>query len=140
MRRDARGPREAHPMRVTYSEIEDGFEFASVDAAGECRAIFDRESGKIYLQSDDLGDMGEALPDDLDDERYIDIPNRKELDLGKPLVMRFVRECLPNSSNEVQEIFSKRGAYRRFKAFLERRGALDQWYDYSHKAEEAALR
>jgi hypothetical protein len=40
----------------------------------------------------------------------------------------------------VSRIFSRRGAYGRYKALLERRGALDRWYDFSVKAEEAALR
>ena len=28
----------------------------------------------------------EELPDDIEDEKYIAIPHKKELDLGKPLV------------------------------------------------------
>ena len=37
------------------------------------------------------------LPDDIDDEKYIAIPNKKELDLGKPLVLDFTREFLPDN-------------------------------------------
>ena len=42
--------------------------------------------------------------------------------------------------DEVRHIFSRRGAYRRYKDLLVRRGALDLWYDFSNKAEEAGLR
>jgi GNAT superfamily N-acetyltransferase len=35
---------------------------------------------------------------------------------------------------------SRRGAFARFKDLLDRRGVLDQWYDFEAKAEERALR
>ena len=82
----------------------------------------------------------EELPEDIDDEKYISIPHKRELDLGKPLVLDFALEFLPDDYNEVRDIFSRRGAYRRYKDLLVRRGALDLWYDFSDKAEEAALR
>ena len=82
----------------------------------------------------------EELPEDIDDEKYISIPHKRELDLGKPLVLDFAVEFLPDDYNEVRDIFSRRGAYRRYKDLLVRRGALDLWYDFSDKAEEAALR
>ena len=71
--------------------------------------------------------------------KYIAIPDKRDLDLGKPLVLDFAREFLPVDYDEVRHIFSRRGAYRRYKGLLVRRRALDQWYDFSNKAEEAAL-
>ena len=47
---------------------------------------------------------------------------------------------LPDDFDEVRQIFNSRGAYARFKDLLDRRGALDQWYDFEAKAEERALR
>jgi hypothetical protein len=70
------------------------------------------------------------LPDDIDHEKYIAIPDKVELDLGKPLVLDFAREFLPDDYNEVCHIFSRRGAYRRYKDLLVRRGALERWYDF----------
>ena len=86
------------------------------------------------------GDLDEELPDDIDDEKYAAIPDKRELDLGRPLVLDFVRQFLPEDYDEVRRIFSRKGAYGRYKALLVRRGALDRWYDFSNKAEEAALR
>jgi hypothetical protein len=86
------------------------------------------------------GGNDEKLPDDIDDKKYIPIPDKKELDLGNALVLDFTREFLADDYDEVRQIFNRRGAYRRFKDFLVRRGALEQWYDFSNKAEEAALR
>ena len=40
----------------------------------------------------------------------------------------------------LRDIFSRRGAYRRYKDLLVRRGALERWYDFSNKAEKAVLR
>src|SRR5215470_3352625 len=79
-------------------------------------------------------------PDDIDDKKYILIPDKRELDLGKPLVLDFAREFLPDDYDEVRRIFSRRGAYRRYKGLLVRRGALERWYDFSNKSEETALR
>ena len=80
------------------------------------------------------------MPDDIDDEKYIAIPDKRELDLGKPLVLNFARKFLPDDYDEVRYIFSRRGAYRRYKELLVRRDALERWYDFSNKSEAAALR
>jgi hypothetical protein len=80
------------------------------------------------------------LSADIDDERYVEIPHRNELGLGKPLVLDFVGQFLPDDYDEVRRIFSRKGAYARFKCLLARRNALQQWYDFSAKAEKAALR
>ena len=76
-----------------------------------------RQSGKIYWHSE-FGDNDEELPDDIDDEKYISIPDKRELDLGKPLVLDFAREFLPDDYDEVSHIFSRRDAYRRYKDLL----------------------
>jgi hypothetical protein len=81
------------------------------------------------------------LPNDIVDEKEcISIPHTRELDLGAPLVLDFAREFLPVDYNEVRHIFSRRGAYRRYKDLLVRRGALERWCDFSNKAEKAVLR
>jgi hypothetical protein len=75
-----------------------------------------------------------------DGEKYAAIPDKRELDLGKPLVLEFARQQLPNDFEEICRIFSKRGAYGRFKDLLMRRRALDQWYEFENKATHQALR
>jgi hypothetical protein len=54
--------------------------------------------------------------------------------------LEFAREFLPDDYDEVRHIFNRRGAYRRYEDLLVRRGVLERWYDFSNKAEEAALR
>ena len=42
--------------------------------------------------------MGEPLPEDIDDgERYVPLPHKNDLGLGKPLILRFTNEFLPES-------------------------------------------
>jgi hypothetical protein len=126
-------------MPVSFSDLRLAFEFVSSGGMGENEAYLDRQSGKIYWHSE-FGDNDEELLDDIDDEKYIATGDKRELDLGKPLVLDFAREFLPDDYDEVRRIFSRRGAYRRFKDLLMRRGALERWCDFSNQAEEAALR
>ena len=126
-------------MSVSFSDLQLAFEFVSSGCMGENQAHLDRRSGKIYWHTE-FGENDEELPDDIDDENYISIPDKRELDLGKPLVLDFAREFLPDDYDEVRHIFSRRGAYSRYKELLVRRGALERWYDFSNKSEETALR
>jgi len=126
-------------MPVSFFDLQLAFEFVRSGGMGENEAYLDRESGKIYWRSE-FGDSDEELPDDIDDKRYILIPDMRELDLGKPLALDFARKFLPEDHDEVRHIFSRRGAYRRYKDLLVRRGALERWYDFSNKSEETALR
>src|SRR5262245_33540819 len=109
-------------MAVSFSDLRLAFEFVSSGGIGENEAYLDRQSGKIYWHSE-FGDNENALPDDIDDEKYIAIPDKRELDLGKPLVLDFAREFLTDDYDEVRRIFSRRGAYRRYRDLLVRRGA-----------------
>lgn len=131
-------------MPVSFKELFDTFELVSMASPlGEYQAFLCRQTGKIYCHSDSeaFAEVNDELPDDVeDDEKYIAVPDKRELDLGKPLVLDFAREFLRDDFDEVRYIFSKRGAYQKFKALLVRKHALDQWYDFQTKATEHALR
>jgi hypothetical protein len=127
-------------MPVSFKDILEAFELVSAGGLGEHQAFLCRQSGKVYSNSE-LSDDLEELPDDIDDsEKYVRVPDKTELDLGKPLVLDFARQFLPDDFDEVRQIFNRRGAYARFKDLPDRRGTLDQWYDFEAKAEERALR
>jgi hypothetical protein len=133
------------PMPVSFEEILTAFEFVSSGGSGLHEAILCRRTGKIYWRSElsGLDEVEDELPDDVDveeDENYIPIPDKHALDLGKPLVLDFARTYLPDDFDEVRFIFSKRGAYQKFRALLTRRNALPRWYDFESKATEQALR
>jgi len=126
-------------MRVPFSELVLAFEFVSASNFDEHQAFLCKETGEFFWESE-AADMDE-LPDDIeDDTKYVAIPHKRDLDLGKPLVLDFVREFLPNDFDEVRYIFSRKGAYAKFKALLARRSALDRWYAFEEQATERALK
>jgi len=126
---------------VKFADIQDAFDFVSFgDEFMEHGACLCMETGKIYWHSE-FGDDEEPLPEDIDDdEKYIAIPHKNDFNLGRDLVLRFTAEQLPESFDKVREIFSRRGAYARFKDLLEYQDMLQQWYDYEQQASENALR
>jgi hypothetical protein len=111
-------------MPASVQEILDALEFVSFDSGlGENQALLCRQTGKIYWRSEfsDVKELDDELPDEIDDgTKYIAIHNKRDLDLGKPLVLDFARISakLPNDFDEVCDISSRRGAYRKFRALL----------------------
>lgn len=128
------------PVSVDWTDLLHAFEFVSLGQPSEHEAVLCRKTGK-FLWHSEFGDNFDEWPDDVDDEeKYLSIPHKKEFDLGTPLVFEFARQFLPDEFNEVRRIFDKRGAYARFKDLLQRKRALDRWYDFEAKATEAALK
>ena len=124
---------------MKYSDIEDAFMFVSMSPPHEHYAYLNKETGETYYVST-LGDSDE-LPDDLDEsEKYIDIPHKNDLDLGRKLVFNFISAILPGDLEEVRGIFRCKGAYARFKDLLESKEQLEVWFEYEKKATEEALR
>ncbi|WP_409419572.1 UPF0158 family protein [Marinomonas sp. RS-M-Aa-14] len=120
-------------MTVKLDDIEWAIEFAS-SGCGDSEAYLDTESGAIYY----IGDaVEEPIPDDLyDSDKYLQIPDKRELDLGKHLVIRFTSEKIPEHLDTVYDMFRKQGAYSRLKDLLGSLELLDAWYTY----EELALK
>jgi hypothetical protein len=101
---------------TNFEDILPSFEFVG-SHLGHYQALLCRRTGKIYWRSEfsDLDGLADELPDDIeDDEKYIAIPDKRELDLGKPLVLDFAREFLPDDFDEVRYIFSKRAPTKSF--------------------------
>ena len=124
-------------MEIEYSDIEYAFMFASSGQLQECSAYISLETGETYYQSD-YGDFDE-LPEDIDDPKYLTIPHKIELDLGKRLVLNFAYEYLGDKAEDVEIIFSNKGAYSRFKRLLDRYGKLELWYNYENNAQQKAI-
>jgi hypothetical protein len=125
---------------IRIADLHLAYDFVSVAGLGEHQVFLDRQSGEFHYHSELAEVEEEELPEDIDDEKYIEIPHKHELNLGRAVVEDFVLLFLPEDCDEVRRIFKRRGAYGRFKALLARRGALERWYDFENKTEEAALR
>ena len=84
------------PVSVDWTELQQTFEFVSLGQPYEHEAVLCRKTGK-FLWNTDVDEDIEAWPDDADDEeKYLSIPHKKELDLGTPLVFAFAEQFLPD--------------------------------------------
>lgn len=123
---------------IDFRKIEEAYEFVSAGELFAHSALLDAETGEILLQTAS-GELDE-FPADIDQNRYLPIPTRSELQLGKRLVLAFVAEHLPDALAEVREMFGRKGAYSRFKELLALNDMFDLWYEYEGKETERALR
>ena len=123
---------------MKFDDIEMAFEYVSSEQPFMHSAYISRKTGQVYYVSE-LGDSDE-LPDDIDDEDlYVSIPHKNDLDLGRKLVFNFVAESLPSDIDEVSNIFSRKGAYSRFKRLLDSRGKLEDWYAYESDSQKTTI-
>ncbi len=124
-----------------YRDIEIAMMFVSSSGYGEHSAILYKSTGKIYYHSEygDLDEPEEFPEDEYDLKIHIEIPHKNDLDLGRDLVFEFVERFIPNDDDRINQIFKKRGAYSRYKDFLDSRGMLQKWYDFENHREELAL-
>lgn len=125
---------------VKLSDLLYGFEFSSFDGPYETVAYVCRETGTVYCKSED-DSLEESLPDDLEtSDRYLALPSKADLDLGKNLALSFVEEASPADYETAVGYFRKRGAYARLKDLLDRKGLLDRWHEFERSSIESALR
>ena len=123
---------------MKYADLE--FEFNSVSSGDpyDHTVYVSRSTGQTYFRSD-MADVDE-LPDDVEEnDDYVEIPHKHDLDLGKKLVWEFVDLQIPGLKNKVQGIFSRRGAYSRYKAFLADLELLDAWFRFENERTREAL-
>jgi hypothetical protein len=99
------------------------------------------DTGRIYWSSELNPVEDEDIPDDLEtSDRYLEIPHKNDLDLGKRLALRFAGEQLAHRSTDVEACFRHRGAYTRFKELLAAEQSLHKWYAFEAESTERALR
>ena len=126
-------------MAISFSNIDEAFFFVSMAQISMNNAYLCKETGEIFYTSE-MGDSDE-LPEDIDDQdKYIAIPHKNELDLGKVLVIEFTSKFLSEELDEVYSIFRHKGAYSRYKELLERKGVLEDWYKFENERQELALK
>ncbi|MBN1795387.1 MAG: hypothetical protein JW804_01825 [Sedimentisphaerales bacterium] len=125
-------------MAIRYDEIENAFFFVNMGQQYMHNAYLCKETGRIFYTSE-MGDSDE-LPDDIDDPKYISIPHKNDLDLGKELVIEFASEFLPQELDRIYSIFRRRGAYSRYKELLSQKDLLDEWHKFEEERQKAALK
>ena len=126
---------------VSLDQLQNAMEWVSSDFLDN-EAYICRQTGKIYWVAGDPGmiDEEEEVPEDIHDaDKYIAVPDKRDLDLGKQLAFDFTSQYLAERYDDVRDIFRAKGAYRRFKDILERKGLLEEWYRYSDERAAKAL-
>ena len=123
---------------MKFQDIETAYVFVNSGRPFEHTALVSRSTGETYWQSE-LSDLDELPEDVTEDEDYVEIPHGNDLGLGTRLVWDFVRQFVPELHDQVQDAFSRKGAYSRFKGILERHGSLEKWHEYEEQRTTEAL-
>ena len=126
---------------LVLDELIEALDFVSASQLDEHQAYICKRTGRVFFVADgvDFDDAAE-LPDDPEAEGYISVPHRRDLDLGRRLALKFIGNELPDLLEDARDIFSRKGAYYRFKRLLDANDALEKWYSYEERETEAALR
>jgi hypothetical protein len=126
---------------IKYDVLLLAFDFVSSAAPMEHHAYVSLDTGKIYWMSEITELEQDEIPDDLEtSDRYLEVPHKNDLDLGRQLALRFAEERLPHRYDRVEAIFRHRGAYQRFKEILATEGRLEEWYAFETDATEQAIK
>lgn len=124
---------------MNFNDIEEAFQFVSSDQPYMHRAYLSKTTGETFYQSE-MSDYDELPEDIYENDDYIEIPHKNYLGLGQRLVWSFVEIEIPGLAEKVRGFFSRKGAYSRYKDFLEDIGLLDKWYEFEDsRATEALL-
>ncbi len=105
----------------------------------EIHCYISKLTGDIVHDNEELS--GEPCPvEDIEgDPDYLHLPDKFDLHLGQRMVWRFVDFEIPDLEPKVREIFTRKGAYRRWKDFLDRNDLLDKWHQFENDSTRAAL-
>ena len=128
------------PQPSKLDELELAFEMQSCSEFGqEVHCYVSKKTGDTVHDDEELS--GEPCPvEDIDcHPDYVHLPDKYDLDLGQRLVWRFVGIEIPGLEPKVRDIFSRRGAYRRWKDFLDYNDLLDKWYTFENESTREAL-
>ncbi len=127
-------------VTVKFGELSHAFDFVGSAPVGENNAYVSLDTGEIFWTSE-IDSLDEEVPGDLEtSDRYLSVPHKTDLDLGRSLALRFATGELPECHDQVVAFFRHEGAYARFKGLLESKGALEQWYKYEAESIDKALR
>lgn len=91
------------------------FAFSWVGGIYGNEAYLCRETGEIHYHSG-FGGNEVPLPEDINNAgKYVALPDKRDLGLGKPLALQFSELSLPDDNDRVSRMFSRRGAYAGFR-------------------------
>ena len=144
---DMEGAGSEQLVKISLKELEEAFFYLDSMSSAyiEADVVIDKKTGEfLYSPNEEDADSPESLEFDEWSEmhsgdNYVSLPDKWQLDLGKRLVFDFVKKAIPEHWDRVSNIFNKRGAYRRYKAFLDDIDKLEEWYEFEVHTRKRAL-
>ena len=90
-------------MPVQLSELENALEYSSIGYSFGCYSAYvNLETGELIHYSDEIDAPETETPDDIDNsKKYVQVPTKKDLDLGKPLVIRLLHNTDVSSNMQI---------------------------------------
>lgn len=125
-------------VKLKLGDLELAYMYACDDHFGNS-AVINRETGAILLLSE-LGDGDEPPPDLDNDDKYLSLPTKFDLDLGNQLVFEFAKHRPELDYEKVRSLFRRKGAYGRFRALLDEADLTSRWHEYQDEQTAAALK
>ncbi len=126
-------------MKISFDDIENAFMYVSSQQQYMNNVFLCKETGQMFYSSDMYD--SDDLPEDIDDpDKYLSIPHQNDLELGIPLVFEFAEKYLPEAIDQINSFFQSKGAYSRYKDFLDRKGFLDKWYQFEDEQQTKAIK
>ncbi|CAA6677049.1 MULTISPECIES: UPF0158 family protein [unclassified Lentimonas] len=128
------------PQKTKIDELEWAFDLQpDPDFCDDTHCYISKVTGELVYSAEAA--TGQPCPvEDIEEHPdYIHLPDKHDLDLGQRLVWRFVGIEIPGLEQKVRKIFSRRGAYRRWKDFLDRNYLLDKWHTFENESKREAL-
>ncbi len=93
-------------VAVKHDDLSMVLDFVSSAAPLDRNAYVSLDTGKVYWTSDLNDAFDEEIPDDLESsDRYLAIPHKNELGLGRSLALQFVAQKLPECYGQVEGFF-----------------------------------
>ncbi len=126
-------------MKIKFQDIDLTFDYVSSSQPLMNSAYISKTTGQIYYHSE-MYDSDELPEDIYESNDYIEIPHKNDLDLGQNIVWQFVNEEIPGLTDKIRDFFSRRGAYSRYKSFLEEIGLLQRWDDFENERQTRVIR
>jgi glutamate-1-semialdehyde aminotransferase len=99
-----------------------------------------KQAGSVHVLPADM-EAGVEVPEDIEtSDEFLQLPDRRDFDLGNELAYRFTEIEMPQEYDNVRNMFHHKGAYGNFKQLLQSKKLLQRWTQYEDEQTQAALR
>lgn len=127
------------PVPIPFDTLESALQWSSAGAPFDNAALLSRATGQLFFTSE-YGDSDDDLPDDIEDgSAYVTVPHKNDLGLGRKLALDFAEAHAPKHFQTIKSFFQHKGAYAKFRSFLERTQLMERWYAFEAAATRRAL-